>query len=84
MFKPLQNLINRGQWLQLDIGLYLARSGEGQRFGHILARSHERTSNRNTLSNDIKQRNREIAWWQTYEDASPAPARHADALLKCG
>jgi len=49
MFKPLQNLIDRGQWLQLDVGLYLALGREGERFGHVLAGANERPSDCNAV-----------------------------------
>ena len=82
MLEPLEDIVYRRQWLELVIGFHFAFCGECESLGHILARSHERTSNRNALRNDIEERDREVARWQTYQDTSPAPARHANALFE--
>src|ERR1700689_1601918 len=44
MFEPIEDLVNRRKGLQLDIGFNLASDGEGESFGHILARADERTA----------------------------------------
>ncbi len=41
VLEAVEDLVDCGQRLQLDIGFDLTSDGEGQRFGHILARSDE-------------------------------------------
>jgi hypothetical protein len=43
VLEPLEDLVDRRQRLQLDIGLDLAFGGEGERFGHV-SRACRRTS----------------------------------------
>src|SRR5664279_2516451 len=83
MFEPVENLVDRRQRLQLDIRLDLARGSEGERFGHVLARSNERTAYSYAVRYHIEERNREFAWWQPDQHASPELPGHGHALLKC-
>ena len=69
--------------LQFDIGFNLAFSGEGQRFGHILACADEGTADSYAACHHIEERNRKLAWRQPDEDASTAPSGHAQSLLEC-
>ena len=83
MLQAVEDLVNRGQRLQLDIGLDLASDGESQRFGHILARSDERTTDGDAIRDDVKERDRKFARRQTDQHASATFPGHADALFEC-
>ena len=83
MLEPVEDLVDRRQRLQLDIGLDLALGGEGERFGHILARADERTADGDAVRHHVEERNREFARRQPDQDASAALAGHANALLEC-
>ena len=41
MSKPLEDIVDRGQWLQFDIGFNLAQSRESQSFRHIAASAYK-------------------------------------------
>src|ERR1700687_2583957 len=84
MLEPVKDLVDRRQRLELDIGLDLTLGGKGKRFRHILARSHERTPNGNTVRHHVEQWNRELAWRQPDQDTGPTLPGHANSLLKCG
>src|SRR5271166_3032668 len=83
MLEPVEDLIDRRQRLQLDIGLDLAVDGEGERFGHVLACANERTSDRDAVRHHIEQRNREFAWRQPDQHASATLPSHTNALREC-
>src|ERR1035438_4608834 len=83
MFEPIEDLVDRRQSLQLDIRLDLARGSEGERFGHVLACADERTADGYAVRHYIEERNREFAWRQPDQHASPELPGHSHALLKC-
>src|SRR5271165_5575567 len=82
MLEPVEDLVDRGQRLQLDIGFDLALGGEGECFGHILACADERTADGYAVRYYIEERNWKFAWRQTDQDARAALPRHANALLE--
>ncbi len=82
MGETVEDLVDRGQGLQLDIRFDLACGGEGQRLSHVLARAHERAADRDAIGYHVEKRNGEFARRQTDQDARAQLAGHADALLK--
>src|ERR1700678_3346543 len=83
MLEPIEYLVDRRERLQLDIGLDLAFGGEGERFGHIVARADERTADGYAVRHYIEQRNRKFARRQSDQDTSAALPRHPNTLLEC-
>src|ERR1700674_1809383 len=84
MLEPVEDLVDRRQRLELDIGPDLALGGKGECFGHILAGSNERTPDGDAIRHHIEEWNRELAWRQPDQHTSPALPGHANSLLKCG
>src|ERR1700683_653200 len=84
MLEAIEDFVNRRKRLQLDIGLYFAPNGEGERFGHILARADERTPDGDAVRHHIEERDGEFARRQPDQDASATLPGHANALLECG
>ena len=54
VLESVEDLIDRRQRLQLDVGLDLAFGGEGQGLGHILAIADERAANGDAVRDHIK------------------------------
>ena len=69
--------------LQLDIRFDLALGCERQYFGHIPTGADKRTANGDAVRDNIKQRDRKLAGWQTNQDASTVLPSRANALLEC-
>src|ERR1700722_8721375 len=84
MLKPVENVVDRRQRLELDVGLDLAFGSKSERFCHILARSDERTPDGDAVRPHLEQWNRELAWRQTDQHTSPALPGHANSLFECG
>ena len=80
MLEPVEDLVDRRQRLQLDIGLDLALGGEGERLGHVPARADKRAADGEAVCHHIEQRDRELARRQPDQNACAALAGHANAL----
>ena len=71
--KPLEDRVDLRQRLQLDIGLDLSLSGEGQSLRHVLAVPDKGAADGDAVGHDVEQGNRKVAWRQ--------PDQHTGAAL---
>jgi hypothetical protein len=62
VLKALEDLVDRTEGLQLDIGFDFAANSEGEGFDHILARADERTADGYTVRYHIEKWNWKFAW----------------------
>jgi hypothetical protein len=83
VLKAVEDLVDRRQGLQLDISFDPTSDGEGEGFGHILARADEGTADGDAVGHNVEERNWEFAGGQSDQDARAALPGHADALLEC-
>src|ERR1700733_1194883 len=83
MLEPVEDLVDRRERLQLDIGLDLAFGGESESFGHIVARADKRTADGYAVRDEIEQWNGKFAGRQSDQDTSAALPRHPNTLLEC-
>src|SRR6266511_3911978 len=80
LLQSLEDVIDRGQGLELDVRLHLAFDAEGERLDHVLAIPDERASHGGAVGHDVKERHRYVSRRQPDQHARAALARHADAL----
>ena len=84
MLKPPENLVDRRERLQFNIGPDPAAGRKGERFHHVLAGADQRTPDGDAVGDDVEQRRWEFTGRQAHEHAGAPFARHAHPLFEGG
>ena len=82
MLQAVEDVVDRPERLQFDIGLHLAVGREGQRLGHLLAVAHERAADGDAVRHHVEERHRDVARRQPDQRAGAPLAGHRDPLLE--
>src|ERR1039458_7626784 len=83
LLEPVENVVDRRQWLLLDSRLHLAVGGKLQSLLKVLAGAHNRTPYGLAVKHQIENRDREFAGRQAVQDTGPATAQRSERLFEC-